>query len=206
MGTQHTQSPHGLIIDVFCNWLGEPGCIVPLAAHIPASICHLHIDGRIQYLGQLGWGRWAVVLVAKLCPTLCDSIDGSLPGSSVHGISQARILEWVVISFSRGSSRLRNWTHISCIGRQIFLPLSHQGSPAGQYKVANCATQPSVKNVCPRGWGPRGFRITHHDHGAQWVPAGRFWGGGQVNPLCPNTHTQHVDCSLGRGEAAHRKV
>ena len=40
-------------------------------------------------------------------------------GSSVHGISQARILEWVAISFSRGSLWLRDWTHISCIGRQI---------------------------------------------------------------------------------------
>ena len=43
-------------------------------------------------------------LVAKLCLTLCDLMDCSPPGSSVHGISQARILEWVGISFSRGSS------------------------------------------------------------------------------------------------------
>ena len=41
------------------------------------------------------------VLVTQLCPTLCDPMDCSLPGSSVHGISQARILEWVAISFSR---------------------------------------------------------------------------------------------------------
>ena len=44
------------------------------------------------------------VLVAQLCPTLCDPMDCSLPGSSVHGILQARILEWVANSFSRGSS------------------------------------------------------------------------------------------------------
>ena len=43
-------------------------------------------------------------LVAQLCLTLCDPIDCSLPGSSAHGILQARILEWVAISFSRGSS------------------------------------------------------------------------------------------------------
>ena len=42
--------------------------------------------------------------VAQSCPTLCDSKDCSLPGSSVHGIFQARVLEWVAISFSRGSS------------------------------------------------------------------------------------------------------
>ena len=44
------------------------------------------------------------------CPTLCDPIDCSLPGSSVHGILQARILEWVAISFPRGSSRPRDRT------------------------------------------------------------------------------------------------
>ena len=42
--------------------------------------------------------------VTQSCPTLCDPMDCSLPGSSVHGIFQARILEWVAISFSRGSS------------------------------------------------------------------------------------------------------
>ena len=42
--------------------------------------------------------------VAQLCPTLCDPMDCSLPGSSVHGILQTRVLEWVAISFFRGSS------------------------------------------------------------------------------------------------------
>ena len=44
------------------------------------------------------------VLVAQSCLTLCDPMDYSLPGSSVHGVFQARILEWVVIPFSRGFS------------------------------------------------------------------------------------------------------
>ena len=48
------------------------------------------------------------VKVAQLCPTLCDPIDCSLPGSSVHGIPQARILEWVAIPFSRGSFQSRD--------------------------------------------------------------------------------------------------
>ena len=42
--------------------------------------------------------------VAQSCPTLCDPMDCSLPGSSIHGIFQARVLEWVAISFSRRSS------------------------------------------------------------------------------------------------------
>ena len=42
--------------------------------------------------------------VAQSCPTLCDPMDCSLPGSSIHRIFQAKVLEWVAISFSRGSS------------------------------------------------------------------------------------------------------
>ena len=55
----------------------------------------------------------------QLCPTLCDPVDCSPPDSSVHRTLQARILEWVVISFSRGSSRTRDWTLVSCIGRWV---------------------------------------------------------------------------------------
>ena len=50
--------------------------------------------------------------------TLCDPMDCSLPGSSVHGIFQARILEWIAISFSRGSSSPRDGTHIPYTGRR----------------------------------------------------------------------------------------
>ena len=59
--------------------------------------------------------------VTQSCPTLSDPMDCSLPGSSIHGIFQARVLEWVAISSSKGSSWPRHWTHISvsCIGRWI---------------------------------------------------------------------------------------
>ena len=60
----------------------------------------------------------------------CDPLDCSLPGSSVHGISLARILEWVAMSFFRGSSWSRDQTCISCIRRCTLLPLSHHRSPA----------------------------------------------------------------------------
>ena len=52
---------------------------------------------------------------AQSCPTLCNHMDCSLPDSPIHGTFQARILEWVAISFSRGSSRPRDWTRVSCI-------------------------------------------------------------------------------------------
>ena len=68
------------------------------------------------------WGE-----VAQLCPTLCDPMDCNLPGSSVHGIFQARVLEWVAISFSRGSFWLRDWTQVSHIAGRLYR-LSHQGS------------------------------------------------------------------------------
>ena len=55
------------------------------------------------------------VLVSQSCPTLCNPMNHSPPGSSVHGILQARILEWVAISLSRGSARPRNRNWVSCI-------------------------------------------------------------------------------------------
>ena len=60
------------------------------------------------------------VLVAQSCLTLCDPMDCSLLGSSLHGIIQAGILEWVAISFSRGSSWLRDQTQVSCIAGRSF--------------------------------------------------------------------------------------
>ena len=60
------------------------------------------------------------MLVAQSCPTLCNPMDWSSPGSSVHGILQARILEWVTIPLSRGSSQPRDWTRVSCIEGRFF--------------------------------------------------------------------------------------
>ena len=60
--------------------------------------------------------------VAKLCLTFCNLMDGNPSGSSVHETSQARILEWVAVPSSRGSSQPRDGTRvsgISCIGRQV---------------------------------------------------------------------------------------
>ena len=57
---------------------------------------------------------------AQSCPTLWDPMDCSSPASSVHGVSQARILQWVAISFFRGSSWSRAWTQVSCIAGGSF--------------------------------------------------------------------------------------
>ena len=86
--------------------------------------CHL-------FLYWLVWqtNRWKIPCVRMLgcmctqsCPTLCNPMDCTLPGSTIHGIFQARILAWIAISFSRVSFQPRDWTlvsGISCIGRQI---------------------------------------------------------------------------------------
>ena len=59
-------------------------------------------------------------LVAKSCLTPGDPMDWGLPGSSVHGILQAGILEWVAFLFSKGSSQLRDWTRVSCLTGRFF--------------------------------------------------------------------------------------
>ena len=63
---------------------------------------------------------WSEVLVTQLCPTLCDPMDYSPPGSFVLGILQARTLEWAANSLSRGSSQFRNWTQVFCIVGRFF--------------------------------------------------------------------------------------
>ena len=70
-------------------------------------------------------------------PTLCDLEDCSPPGSSVHGILQARILEWVAMPSSRGSSPPRDRTrvsYVSCMGRRVLHHWRHLGSPVFMVK------------------------------------------------------------------------
>ena len=75
--------------------------------------------------------------VAKSSSTLCDPWDHSPPDSSVHGIFQARILEWVAIFFSRGYSRPRGLNLHLLLWQVDSSPLSHLGSPLGKYPVTN---------------------------------------------------------------------
>ena len=85
-------------------------------------------------------------VLLQLCPTLCDAMDCSLPGSSVHGILQARILEWVATPSSRGSSQSGGRAQVSCvscIGRQVLYPLGHPGSPCISYWFCFSGTSPT---------------------------------------------------------------
>ena len=81
-----------------------------------------------QGVGQKGFPEESEREVTQSCPTLYDPMNCSLPGSSIHGIFQARILQTVAVSFSRGSSQARDRTRASrTVGRLYHL--SHQGSP-----------------------------------------------------------------------------
>ena len=84
--------------------------------------------------------------VAQSCLTVCDPVDCSLPGSSIHGIFQARVLEWVVISFSRGYSWPRDWTRVSLIAGRCFYRLSH----GSLIKAIRLFVTTSPKTLSPR--------------------------------------------------------
>ena len=86
--------------------------------------CHSNYNSSFSsLLRSLHWiPNYYLSLCAQSCLTLCGPMDGSSPSSSVHGILQARALEWVAISFSRGFSQSRDWTCVSClscIGRWV---------------------------------------------------------------------------------------
>ena len=91
--------------------------------------------------------------IAQSCPTLCDPVDCSPPGSSVHGILQARILEWVAISFSRGSSQPRDQTHVSRIAGRCLssnLPSGHNitsGRTVQRFPLEKIKREKHFKNV-----------------------------------------------------------
>ena len=103
----------------YLSWKPEPHahlCLLmsSFPTWVKSHIRHLHLMTESE--------------VAQSCPPLCDSMDCSLPGSYVHGIFQARVLEWIAISFSRESSWPRDRTWVSYIVNRCFYCLSHQGN------------------------------------------------------------------------------
>ena len=86
-------------------------------------------------------------LVTQLCLTLCDPMDCGPPGSSGHGIFQARILEWVAIPFSKGPSQPRDWTQVSHIAGGIFTSWA-----TGEAQLGWVAYPFSSVSSWPRNW------------------------------------------------------
>ena len=98
-------------------------------------------------------GLCVCVQLRQSCLTLCHPMDGSLSGSSVRGILQARILECVAIPFSKESSRPRDWTCLlrPLLCRQILYPLSYLGNPG---EVFSSSRAGCVENIRPKEASP----------------------------------------------------
>ena len=132
----------------------------------------LHTRGTCQV--ALVVKKWSKV--SQSCLTLCDPVDCSPPGSSVHGILQARILEWIAISFYRGSSQPRDRTQVSCIaGRRFNLWATREvvkNSPANAGDVKDVGSIP-VSGRSPGGGSGntlQNFCLENPmDRGAWWV-------------------------------------
>ena len=84
------------------------------------TIKWMNLENMLSEISQTQKNKYCEREVAQSCPTLWDPIDCSLPDSSVHGIFQAIVLEWIAISFSRGSSQPRARTRVSCIVDRCF--------------------------------------------------------------------------------------
>ena len=113
--------------------LGEPNVLFCCSVRVhkwPGKCCSVNLESKRVYLYRIcEWWKWKESEVAQSCPTLCNPMDCSLPGSSIHGIFQARILEWVAISFSRGSSWPRDQARVSLIvGRRFTVWATREAS------------------------------------------------------------------------------
>ena len=131
----------------------------------PASSCHW---ASIISTEPTFPNSMSVCSVAQWCPTLWDPLDCSPPGSSVRGILQARMLEWVAISFFRGSSWPRDQTPISCIS--CMTPIGPQGL---SWDVISLIVAPDSQFW----WRPRSAmlghtcpRAEHSPHCTRWAP------------------------------------
>ena len=112
-------------------------------------------------------------LVSQLCLNLCDPMDCSPPGFSVHGILQARILEWDDISFLRVSSWLRDQTHVSCIGRQILYLWATREAPNKLYGLFLKSWKHSEANtILSSYWSDIPGRLWTQRKGAKPLPSG----------------------------------
>ena len=113
-----------------CTWLAQSNgecvcvCVLALADHslrMLLLLIQLTFSVTPSYLDSCEFIVF-MCSVPQSCLTLCEPMDCSLPGSSVHGILQARTLEWVARPSPRGSSQPKDQTHVSCvscIGRRV---------------------------------------------------------------------------------------
>ena len=117
--------------------------------------------------------------VTQSCPTLCNPMDCSLPGSSVHGIFQSRVLGWVAVFFSRGCSRPRDWTWLShIVGRRFII----QATKEVHYKwyflffsISNNLYR-NITDFGRRQWHPTPVLLPGKSHGWRRLVGCSPWG------------------------------
>ena len=153
-----------------------------------------HIAGRFfssPCLSPIGGGGG---LLTKSCLTFVTPMDCSPPGAFAHGISQARILEWVVIPFSRGIFLTwpRDWTHVSCIAGGFFITeppvkplISYYSSPYSLCSShTDLLTAPESHHICSylrifpqrRQWHPTPVLLPGKSHGQMNLVGCSAWG------------------------------
>ena len=143
------------------------GCIVLLQGNFPTQgsnpgpLCLLHWQADSLPFTPLGKPYNRIkVLLTQSCLTLCNPIDCSLPGSSVHGILQAIILVWVAMPFSRGTSWPMNWTMVSCIAGRFHIWATREACN----RICFCysVTQSSMTPCDPMDCSMLDFPVLHH--------------------------------------------
>ena len=122
------------------NELGCPLCLCPMREREGLFVKHIHAHTYLYTCVCVYESE-----VARSCPTLCHSMDCRSPGSSVHGVFQVRILEWVAISFSRGSSQLRDRTLVSCTAGRLFTVWASR-----KYTHTHTHTHTHMSQTCTR--------------------------------------------------------
>ena len=121
-----------------------PVCFCVLVCHPMSTYIQL-IRGITLSLASFYFFLCVCVLVTQSCRTLCEPMDCSPPGSSVHGILQASILEWVAIHFSRGSSQPGDQTQVSFIASRFFtIWATREAPPFFLYLLVN-RVKPQMK-------------------------------------------------------------
>ena len=130
----------------------------------------------IAYL-EFSKGLTVKMLVTQSCPIHCDPMDCSPPGSSVHGILQATILEWVAIPFFRGSFQPRSWTQVSCIAGRFFTiwairkALSYSNPSMPKHVLRTHPFLPQVRLLCHSSALIQGLVPSWLCSRAPWPPA-----------------------------------
>ena len=168
------------------------GCFWFLLLQTMVQWIFLHLSSKFVKSLSPSSNTKIVVLVAKSCPPLCNRMDCSPPGSCVHRISQARILEGVAISFSRGSSRPRDRTHVSYTGRWILYYMATREAYTQKLALMNnifllskdFETKSSIFNCFPPlallSWGINSKWMCEFLNEGSWGNRS-FWGRKPVN-------------------------